>query len=102
MSQQELTSTERVHQALKDCLDDELRDGMNGGIAPKTIAQRLDLTQSTISECLNRLVNDGELIQIHGYPRQGSVNGGPRPSYLPRGHPDAPQHGQHRQGGERV
>jgi len=92
-------SDEEVVDAVRDALDDGERDDGNGGVPAHTVADRLNVAQSTATDRLGQLVDDGVLAIVDGWP-PGELRM-PRQSYLPAYHDDAPQDGDPWLSGER-
>lgn len=71
-----------------------LNDHLGGGVATTTLATHLPWNRSTISNHCSTLVTDGEMVRVSGVAPPWDVSGSTarraRPSYLPVGHPNAP------------
>jgi hypothetical protein len=78
------TDDESVLAALRDCPEAK-RDGAAGGWHPQAIASENEITVSAARKRLNSLCEQGVVVRVWGI----SPNG-PRYSYLPADHPDAP------------
>jgi len=70
--------------ALREC-PDARRDGGNGGWHPQAIAAENEISASAARKRLNKLCRAGSVVRVWGISADG-----PRHSYLPADHPDAP------------
>jgi hypothetical protein len=88
MTSAQAVSDEAILEAVHAALDNGDRLALQGGPRPRHIAQYCELQPASLRKRLDRLADEGELVQVWGADTDQPGSPG-RIGYLPAGHPDA-------------
>lgn len=88
-----IANRQMVGHAVLELSTHGVRDRLKGGVAPRTLARWLPLTQDTLRTYCEYLRDEGVLVEVQGVARKEASEAQgthARRSFLPRGHEDAP------------